>query len=498
MEPVEQDNYDFTEEDLKKIEELAQLTDEELETINNEVEYRWRQHANDFNAYFRGMRFNPEEYRNGLINKKMKEKMAYTRKRYWLDNKAPENVDSEGHAKQMDLFSLEAISKYLDRESLLTMLKVNKKVADVKDKMIVNNFEFKKVSDFEVFSGIRDYHTQANEESIRLLKEMVEGKDVPKPKQIIIEMKEDGELPKLPDTVDLINKGMDYDTRLKLNDMINYDKSKFAITLEELSNENELGEWYFKRAMILIPTPYKPYSNLNTIDLHLCTNLTELGIIKDTELKFSYTQGCFEFYTNLTEIVLSSSIEKIDEDAFHGCDRLVSINLPEQVEYLGKRCFDHCTSLSSIDLPSNITYIGNHCFDECRSLRRISIPSQITRLEKYTFSGCVSLSQVILPSRIKMLDECCFQDCILLSNITIPDSMFEIGIRCFSNCSSLNNLVVPDHVELGYDAIPNQREVERARGIQRNRGDSIFDITAGSPPNENGGFHGFGARRRDN
>lgn len=498
MEPVEQDNYDFTEEDLKKIEKLAQLTDEELETINNEVEHKWRQHANDFNAYIRGLRFNPEEYRNGLINKKMEKKMAYTRKRYWLDNKAPENVDSEGHAKQMDLFSLEAISRYLDRESLLTMLKVNKKVADVKDKMIVNNFEFKKVSDFEVFSGIQDYHTQANEESIRLLKEMVEGKDVPKPKQIIIEMKGDGELPKLSDTVDLINKGMDYDSRMKLSNMINYDKSKFAITLEELHAENEFGDWYFKRAMILVPTPYKPYSNLNTIDLHLCTNLTELGIIKDTELKFSYTQGCFEFYTNLTEIVLPSSIEKIDEDAFHGCDRLVSINLPERVNYLGKRCFINCSSLSSIDLPSNITYIGSNCFERCYKLSRISIPSQITSLKRYTFSECVLMTQVILPTRIKELGECCFENCVTLHDIIIPDSVTRIGTRCFSNCESLNNLVVPNHVELGWDAIPNQQEVERARGIQRNRGDSIFDITAGSPPNENGGFNGFGTRRRDN
>ena len=406
--------------------------------------------------------------------------------------------EEEGNTKKLDLFSLEIISRYLDRESLLTMLKVNKKVADVKDKMIVNNFEFKKVNDFEVFSGIQDYHTQANEESIRLLKEMVEGKDVPKPKQIIIEMKENGEAPKLPDTVDLINKGMNYDSRIKLSNMINYDKSKFSITLRELDAGNEFGKWFSERAMILIPTEDKAYSNLSTIDLHLCTNLTELGTIKDRGFEFVFTSGCFQFYSNLTEIVLPSSIEKIDRDTFHGCDHLVSINLPERVSYLGKWCFNGCTSLSSIDLPSNITYIGNCCFGGCHNLRRISIPSQITKLGKYTFSNCVSLSQVILPTKIKVLGVSCFECCVILNDITIPDSVTQIGTRCFFECSSLNNLIVPDHVELGWDAIPNQYEVERARGIQRNRGDSIFDITAGSPPNENGGFNGFGARRRDN
>lgn len=390
------------------------------------------------------------------------------------------NFSEERNTKKLDLFSLEIISRYLDRETLLTMLKVNKKVTDVKDKMVVNNFEFKKVSDFEVFSGVRDYHTQANEESIRLLKEMIEGKDVPKPKQIIIEMKEDSELPKLPDTVDLINKGMDYDTRLKLSDMINYDKSKFAITLRELDNANELGKWFSERAMILIPTPNKIYSNLNTIDLHLCTNLTELGMIKINHGNFDEGRGCFAFYDNLTEIVLPSSIKKLDSVTFYSCDNLASIVLPEQVEYLGSYCFSDCISLSSIDLPSNITYIGSTCFSGCRSLRRISIPSQITRLGEFMFSRCTSLSQVILPTKIKVLEKYCFEDCVMLNEITIPDSVTRIGTRCFFNCRSLNNLTVPDNVELGWEAIPNQWELEKARGTQDrwNLGNIIDELMA--------------------
>ena len=108
------------------------------------------------------------------------------------------------------------------------------------------------------------------------------------------------------------------------------------------------------------------------------------------------------------------------------------------------------------------------------------------------------MTQVVLPTKIKILGKYCFEDCVTLNNIIIPDSVIEIKTKCFFNCESLNNLVIPDNVELGYEAVPNQREIEEVRGIQRNTMDSIDDIIAGSPPNENGGFGGFGAKRKDN
>lgn len=491
MEPIKRDEYEFSEEDLKKIEKLAQLTEKELEEINKEVENETK-HAK-LDLFSHKNEFNPDEYRKNLIKQRKEEKMAHTRKRYWLDV-------INGRNSKLDLFDIEIVSKYMNRESLLTMLIVSKKVTNVKDRMVVNKFEFKKAKDFETFKGIKDYHTQANEESIRLLKEMIEGKDIPKPEQIIIEMKEDGEVPILPDVVDLINREMDCDSRTKLINMINYDVSKFAITLKDLDigSESEPEQWYSKKAMILIPSIDMAYSNLSTIDLHLCTNLTEL---KDALMKYEgwpQMRGCFEFYDNLTEIILPSSIEKLGKSTFHGCKNLVSIKLPERVNYLGNYCFSSCSSLSSIDLPSNITYIGSSCFSGCFNLNRIKIPSQITKLKKFTFAQCVLMTQVILPTRIKELGKSCFEDCVTLNNIIIPDSVTRIKTRCFFNCESLNNLIIPDNVELGRNAVPNQREIEEARGIQRNTMDSIDDIIAGSPPNENGGFGGFGARKEDN
>ena len=140
-------------------------------------------------------------------------------------------------------------------------------------------------------------------------------------------------------------------------------------------------------------------------------------------------------------------------------------------------------------------------------MRRINIPSQITRLKNFTFSRCTSLSQVILPTKIEILGECCFEDCVMLSDINIPDSITEIKTKCFFNCKSLNNLIILDKVKLGYEAVPNQWKIELQRdGIQsiwnrtytRNERNTIDEITAGSPPNENGGYNGFGAKRRDN
>lgn len=506
MEP-KKDEYEFNEEDLEEIEKLAELTEKELNEIDKEVEDKTKREESMFNPFSYKKKFDPIEYKKRLIEERAKEKMARIRKRYWLDNKAPENRDKEGHPKQLDLYDIVVFSKYLDRETLITMLKTNKGVTKVKDKILENKFDFKKMHDFEIFDQVEDYHTQVNEETISLFKEMVEGKDKPKVKRIIIEMKEDGEVTNLLDMTKLINEGMKYESRMKLDNMIDYNKSKLSVTLKELDNMNELGQWCSERAMILVPSIDMAYSNLSTIDLHLCTNLTELKQALMNYENWPQKRGCFEFYSNLTEIVLPSTIEKLGKSTFRDCDHLVSITLPERVNYLGCRCFEDCSSLSSIDLPSNITYIGGSCFSGCRSLRRINIPSQITRLKNFTFSRCTSLSQVILPTEIEILGECCFEDCVMLSDITIPDSITEIKTKCFFNCKSLNNLIILDNVKLGYEAVPNQWEIELQRdGIQsiwnrtytRNGRNTIDEITAGSPPNENGGFNGFGARRRDN
>lgn len=512
MEPVEQDNYIFTDEDLKKIEKLAELTDDELREIDNEVESERRAH----NPLFKKKRanetlitvdsdFDAEKYRNKLIKEKMAKKMARTRKRYWLD------VVNGGNSK-LDLFDLEMLSNHLDRETFLDMIKVSRKTGELADKMYVNKFRFKKASDFKVIEGVKEYHTSVDDEVIRLLKEMIERDDVPKPNKIIIEMKENQGITRLSDLSKKMDDTMSERTRKTLKGMIDWDRSKFSVTLNEL-DEDAPEKFYFQGGHSLVRTDDPRYLAMSRIDIEQYTRLTELR--EKTEM-FS-TVGCFQNYSNLTEIVLPTSIERLDDKTFMDCTALVSINIPYFTSYIGCHCFMGCQSLSSIDLPIYLERIGEGCFAYCVNLREISIPSRITALSNFCFMNCSSLSSVRMSSNLVKVGSFCFMGSNELVGMAIPTTITELGECAFPNQRITafgrfghhqgdgfngfgglvnngvgNNLMNVPHIQPFGNGMQGQANQGQRRGIQRN---TIDEITAGSPPNENGGFNGFGARR---
>ena len=64
----------------------------------------------------------------------------------------------------------------------------------------------------------------------------------------------------------------------------------------------------------------------------------------------------------LKEIVLLSSLERIEASTFRGCSLLSEIKLPESLCNIGPLAFRH-TAIKNIELPKSVTYIGYHAFD---------------------------------------------------------------------------------------------------------------------------------------
>lgn len=452
MEPIKKDEYNFTKEDLDKIEELAQLTEKDMEEIERKVEAKKKEHRNMLHMGFNPQRFNynerfnPEEYRNRLIKEKTEEKMAYTRKRYWLD------VVNSGNST-LDIFSLEAMSRYLNRETFLNMVKVSKKTGEIANRMYINQFPFKKVSDFKVIEGVREYHTTLDDEVIQLFKEMIEGKDVPEPNTIVIEMKENQKITRLSDFSDKMDD-MNEETRERLKEMIDWNNSKFSVTLKDL-NEDTPDKFYFQGGQVLVRTDDPKYLAMNNIDLQLYTRLTEIRSEDKMFEECIAIKGCFDGYSNLTEIVLPTSIEKLDNCTFKNCTALASINIPCFTSYLGAGCFRKCSNLTSIQLPNYLEFIGHNCFSDCINLRRISIPSRVSSIGYSCFQNCTNLGEVILPTQLTKLKDSCFKDCSSLSSITLVN-IEVIEKECFRGCSSLVNLQIPTTVTfIGAMALPN-------------------------------------------
>jgi hypothetical protein len=192
-------------------------------------------------------------------------------------------------------------------------------------------------------------------------------------------------------------------------------------------------------------------------------------------------------------------VTAIGEDAFSGCNNLVSVTIPDSITDIRKEAFCSCSSLSSLVLPKKLTTIGGGAFAYCRSLSSLQIPEAVDTIGNGAFQGCnkdfsLSVSDnnknykvvndslidertntvifgtskaeltedmgikaigalayafsdpfttLTIPSTVKTIGAYAFAECSSLASITIPDSVTEIQSSTFINCSSLSSVSLP-------------------------------------------------------
>ncbi len=66
------------------------------------------------------------------------------------------------------------------------------------------------------------------------------------------------------------------------------------------------------------------------------------------------------------------------------------------LDYVGDQWFYNCTNLSNIVLPSTIKSIGESSFSYCTSLTEIEIPASVTEIKELAFYGSTALNTVIV------------------------------------------------------------------------------------------------------
>ena len=112
-----------------------------------------------------------------------------------------------------------------------------------------------------------------------------------------------------------------------------------------------------------------------------------------------------------TEITIDSSATQICQYAFRS--DITTVIIPSSVTSIGNRAFFGCSSLTSITIPEGVTSIGSHAFYDCSSLTTVTFGegSQLTRIETYAFYGCSGLTSIIIPSSVTSIGDSAFDGC---------------------------------------------------------------------------------------
>ena len=81
-------------------------------------------------------------------------------------------------------------------------------------------------------------------------------------------------------------------------------------------------------------------------------------------------------------------LESIGNNAFYGCDSLISVSLPVATS-IGERAFSNCHNLTSVSLPA-ATIVGEGAFAYCDALTSVSLPAA-TSIGENAFNYCKQL-----------------------------------------------------------------------------------------------------------
>ena len=155
--------------------------------------------------------------------------------------------------------------------------------------------------------------------------------------------------------------------------------------------------------------------------------------------------SAFYFLRNLEEVLMSSYVTSIGNNAFRNCDSLKTVVLSSNTS-IGSYAFFECMSLGYITIPNGITSIGDSSINGCRSMKTLSIPDSVTTIGNACFRGDYSLEYIQFPEGVTTINQYMFRDDYALKEFVICDTVTSLKHDIFEGCRSLKEMIIPSSV----------------------------------------------------
>lgn len=160
----------------------------------------------------------------------------------------------------------------------------------------------------------------------------------------------------------------------------------------------------------------------------------------------------------------------------------VDLEIPEGVQEIKPYAYADGLDLRFVELPSTVTKIGEYAFHGCDYLLGFTVSPNNMYFTVDSAGALITRDQSTLlrvppctpdrydvPQGVNRIAPGAFNGCKYLTEITLPDSVVEIGNLAFENCRQLQKLHLPRQVEtVGDHAFKNCTRLERIRVSKQN------------------------------
>lgn len=133
------------------------------------------------------------------------------------------------------------------------------------------------------------------------------------------------------------------------------------------------------------------------------------------------------------KVVIPEGVKRIRKGAFSG-SKISGVVLPDSLEKIEAEAFYGCENLEDIDFGHGLERIGeNGCknmFAGC-AISKLVLPPQIKKIGIAAFYCCSKLTELVLNEGLEEIGACAFVYCNRLTQVTIPKSIKKIGKSAF-------------------------------------------------------------------
>ncbi|MDE6114131.1 MAG: fimbrillin family protein [Muribaculum sp.] len=259
---------------------------------------------------------------------------------------------------------------------------------------------------------------------------------------------------------------------LKLTGEINEEDFRFMreeCTALKSLNLSEVKSWDGEREDVIPANAMKEKSTLSHIvfpnslkiigsgSFYNCglmgTLIIPEGVIKIGENPFSPdnagaggTQSCFTKCSNLVgELILPSTLEFIEDDAFYGTKFTGELHLPKSLRTIGNGAFALNKFSGTLTIPENIENIGGNAFMDIPFSGSLIIPKNIKTIYGSTFKNCGFNSNLFLPEGLKVIEREAFGGCGFKGELNLPSTLQRISNLAFVK-TKITGIVFPKNL----------------------------------------------------